>query len=223
MKLIINHFIFILTFSLNIYSQAPDKMSYQAVIRDNTNNLITSSNISMRISILQGNINNVPVYVETQNVLTNNNGLVSVEIGTGTVISGAFFSIDWANGPYFLKTETDIAGGTNYSIIGVNQFLSVPYALYASNSGNNINLRSGSVILPATNSSVFVDVVFSSPLSNSNYSVSITKGLNCSGTNYQETYITNKTINGFRIHNEAVSNSQCPSGLPIDWIVVPFN
>jgi hypothetical protein len=61
--------------------------------------------------------------------------LVSIEIGTGTIVSGTFASIDWANGPYFIKIETDPAGGTTYTITGTSQLLSVPYALYAANAG----------------------------------------------------------------------------------------
>jgi uncharacterized protein (TIGR02145 family) len=85
----------------------------------------------MQISILQGSASGTAVYVETQSPTTNANGLVSLEIGVGTVVSGDFTTIDWANGTYFIKTETDPAGGTNYTIAGVSQLLSVPYALHA--------------------------------------------------------------------------------------------
>jgi len=61
---------------------------------------------------------------------------VTVEIGGGTVISGTFSTIDWSNGPYYLKTETDPAGGTSYSITGTSQLLSVPYALHAKTAEN---------------------------------------------------------------------------------------
>ena len=112
-------------------AQAPQKMSYQAVIRDASNTLVTNAPIGMRISILQGSSAGASVYTETQNANTNANGLVSLEIGTGTVTSGTFTAINWANGPYFIKTETDPIGGTNYTIIGANELLSVPYALHA--------------------------------------------------------------------------------------------
>jgi hypothetical protein len=85
----------------------------------------------MQISILQGSASGTVVYVETQKPTTNANGLVSIEIGGGTVVNGAFATIDWANGLYFIKTETDPTGGTNYTITGTNQLLSVPYALHA--------------------------------------------------------------------------------------------
>lgn len=117
-------------------TQSPEKMSYQAVIRDFTNTLITNQTIGMQISILQGSPNGIPVYVEHHNPLTNANGLVSLEIGTGTIVSGSFSSIDWASGPYLIKTETDPNGGNNYSITGVSQLLSVPYAMYAKTAGS---------------------------------------------------------------------------------------
>jgi hypothetical protein len=121
----------------NTFAQAPEKMSYQAVIRSNSNALITNQAVGMRISILQSSVNGTAVYVETQAPTTNVNGLVSIEIGGGTVVTGDFSNIDWANGPYFIKTETDPSGGLNYSITGTTQLLSVPYALYAASAGNN--------------------------------------------------------------------------------------
>jgi hypothetical protein len=119
----------------SVFAQAPEKMSYQAVIRDGSNNLIISTPIGMQISILQGSSSGTAVYVETQTPTTNVNGLVSIEIGAGTVISGTFATIDWANGPYFIKTETDPTGVTTYSITGTSQLLSVPYALHAKTAG----------------------------------------------------------------------------------------
>ena len=127
--------LFLVTFVL---AQSPNKMSYQAVIRDNSNALVTSQIVGMQISILQGSANGTAVYAETQTATTNTNGLISIEIGGGTVVSGNFSTIDWANGPYFIKTETDPAGGTNYTITGTSQLLSVPYALHASTAGNGL-------------------------------------------------------------------------------------
>ena len=116
-----------------LVAQAPQKMSYQAVIRDASNNLVVSSNVGIRISILQGSTSGNAVFVETHTPISNSNGLLTIEIGNGTVVSGSFVAIDWANGPYFVQTETDPNGGTNYSITGTSQLLSVPYALYAKN------------------------------------------------------------------------------------------
>ena len=112
----------------SVFAQAPQKMSYQAVIRNSSNQLVTNYAVRMQVSILQGVTS---VYVETHVANTNANGLMSIEIGTGTVISGNFATINWANGTYFIKTETDPAGGTNYTITGTSQLLSVPYALHS--------------------------------------------------------------------------------------------
>ena len=132
MKKIIT-FLVILTTSI-LSAQAPQKMSYQAVLRNTSNALITNATVGMRISILQGSATGTAVYVETQNPTTNANGLVSLEIGGGTPVTGTFAGINWANGPFFIKTETDPTGGVNYSITGTTQLLSVPYALYAQSS-----------------------------------------------------------------------------------------
>ena len=119
------------------FSQSPEKMSYQAVIRDGANNLLTSTTIGMQVSILQGSATGIPVFVELHSALTNSNGLVSIEIGGGNLVSGDFTSIDWSSGTYFIKTETDPTGGVNYTISGTTQLLSVPYALYAKTSGSS--------------------------------------------------------------------------------------
>ncbi len=122
----------------NILSQSPEKISYQAVIRNNTNSLLTNAIIGIRISILQGSVNGDPVYIETHTTSTNGNGVVSIQIGSGNTISD-FSSIDWSDGPYFLKTETDPTGGSTYTITGTSQFLSVPYALHATTAENLLN------------------------------------------------------------------------------------
>lgn len=114
-----------------LWAQSPEKMSYQAVIRNSSEALVTNTTVGMQISILQGSASGTAVYVETQSPTTNANGLISIKIGDGTVQSGDFTNIEWANGPYFIKTETDLAGGTSYSITGTSQLLSVPYSLHA--------------------------------------------------------------------------------------------
>lgn len=119
-----------------IWAQIPEKLSYQAVIRNSSDALVINRQVGMQISILQGSASGTAVYTETQAPSTNANGLVSIEIGGGTVVSGNFSAIDWANGPYFIKTETDPNGGTGYTITGTSQLLSVPYALYAKTSGD---------------------------------------------------------------------------------------
>ena len=132
-------FLALILIDISLFAQAPEKMSYQAVIRDANDDLVTSTSIGMQISILKGS-SETPVYVERQFPTTNVNGLVSIEIGgaEATVVSGTFTSIDWSLDTYFIKTETDIAGGSNYTITGMSQLLSVPYALHARTAENTI-------------------------------------------------------------------------------------
>tara|TARA_B100000809_G_scaffold248451_1_gene278575 strand:- start:497 stop:1669 length:1173 start_codon:yes stop_codon:yes gene_type:complete len=117
--------------TVSAFAQSPEKMSYQAVVRNSTDNLVASQTVGFQISVLQGSTTGTAVYEETQTPTTNINGLVSLEIGTGTLVSGDFSAIDWSNGPFFIKTETDPTGGASYTITGTSQLMSVPYALHA--------------------------------------------------------------------------------------------
>ncbi len=120
--------------SLKLWAQAPQRFSYQAVVRGLNNELVSSKQVGMQISLLQGTENGNAVYVETHKLTSNANGLVSLSVGGGTFVSGSFSNVDWSKGPYFVKSETDPTGGTNYTLITTTQLLSVPYALYAKNS-----------------------------------------------------------------------------------------
>jgi hypothetical protein len=134
---IINSLLTLLLLTVSVFltqqatAQVPQKMSYQSVIRNSSNSLLVNTVVGIKISVLQGSESGTAVYVETQTATTNANGLVSIQIGMGTATTGTFASINWAAGPYFIKTETDPAGGTNYTITGTQEMLSVPYAMYA--------------------------------------------------------------------------------------------
>jgi hypothetical protein len=132
-----NHTLTLLLLLLSLttlFAQAPQKMSYQSVIRKTDGALVVNTLVGMKISILQEAANGPAVYVETQTPTTNANGLTTLAIGGGTAVTGTFAGINWASGTYFIKTETDPVGGTNYTISGTSQLLSVPYALYAGSS-----------------------------------------------------------------------------------------
>lgn len=128
-----------LVIAFSVRAQAPDLMSYQAVIRNTSNNLVVNKTVGVKISILKGGVNGTPVYVETHTVQTNVNGMISLYIGNGQVSQGVFSAIDWSSGLFFIKTETDPNGGSNYVISGTSQLLSVPYALYAKSAGNSFD------------------------------------------------------------------------------------
>ncbi|MFM7987306.1 MAG: hypothetical protein ACKPKO_49130, partial [Candidatus Fonsibacter sp.] len=90
-------------------------MNYQAVIRGNSNELLTNKPVGIRISIRQGNAHGELVFQEVHMVESNDNGLVSLEIGSGSAVIGQLSGVDWSNGPYWIQTETDPKGGADYS------------------------------------------------------------------------------------------------------------
>jgi len=122
-----------------LMAQAPEKFTYQAVVRNASNALVANAPVGVRVSVLSGSAAGSPVYVETHSVNTNANGLITLEIGGGTVQTGSFLGISWNNGVYFLKTEIDPDGGSNYSVTTTQQLLSVPYALYAKEAANGFS------------------------------------------------------------------------------------
>ncbi len=125
-------FIAIIAISIIITkAQSPEKISYQAVIRNSDNELMINNSVGIQISILETMEDGTPVYTERHFPQTNHNGLVTLEIGTGTIITGSFLTISWAESIYFLKTEIDVEAGFNYTISQTTQLLSVPYALHA--------------------------------------------------------------------------------------------
>jgi len=137
---------------MNIFSQAPEAINYQAIIRDGSGAIVANQNVGIQISILQSSASGSIVYQETFSPTTNTFGLVNLQIGLGTVVSGLFSAIDWGLGPYFAETAVDVTGGTSYVVISTTQFMSVPYALYTTQAAtvdstwlqNYINANSGS-------------------------------------------------------------------------------
>ncbi len=112
----------------SVFAQSPEKMSYQAVIRNSSDILVANTQIGMEINIRQGSPAGTVVYTETQTPTTNANGLVSIEIGGGA----GFSTINWDTSTYFIETKTAVdVPLTTYTITGTSQLLSVPYALHA--------------------------------------------------------------------------------------------
>jgi len=117
------------------FAQAPQKMSYQSVVRNATNQIVANQSIGVKISIIEGSLTGTVVYAERHTTTTNANGLFTLEAGGGTPTTGTFATINWGNGSHYIKSEIDITGGTNYTLSGTMELLSVPYALYAEKSG----------------------------------------------------------------------------------------
>jgi hypothetical protein len=114
----------------------PNKFNYQLVVRDTAGQLVTNRPVSMRLSLQRGpQMSNL--YTETHQLTTNSNGLLTTSIGSGMPTHSSIDSLDWSLGDVFVKTEIDMNGGSNYSLVNTRELLSVPYALYSLNSGNS--------------------------------------------------------------------------------------
>jgi hypothetical protein len=117
--------------SLLTFAQVPQGISYQAIALNGSGNPVVSSNVGVKLSILDTSATGTVLYSETQSRTTNPQGLFNLTIGQGTVVSGIFNTINWGTNAKFLKVEMDATGGTNYVLVGTTQLLSVPYALAA--------------------------------------------------------------------------------------------
>jgi len=123
-------FLFVTLVLMGVFalSQTPQAFKYQMVARNNAGEILASQNISFRMTILQGALPGTVVYVEIHAATTNASGLVTLEIGRGTPVSGNFAAINWSTTPVFLKTEIDPVGGSAFVEMGTSELLSVPYA-----------------------------------------------------------------------------------------------
>jgi hypothetical protein len=139
-RLLILTIVVLFSFSFLVQAQAPLRISYQGIIRDAAGNLLVNQSIGMRVTIMQGSSTGTEVFKETYFPLphTNINGMVTLDIGSGIPVIGSLSTINWGAGPFFIKTETDPAGGSNYLLTATSQLLSVPYSFYANKSGNGV-------------------------------------------------------------------------------------
>lgn len=182
-------------------AQAPQSFNYQAVARDGTGAVLSNQAVSFRISLLQGSVTGTNVYSETQPVTTNQFGLVNFAIGGGTLVSGSFANINWAQGPYFVQVELDATGGSTYIIMNTTQLLSVPYALYAEKSGNP-TLQAGSGITIQNDSII-------NTAQNQQVNLSGTGQTNITGT-YPNYVVNTPNIlagNGINVTGQAITNT----------------
>ena len=132
----------LLIFPMLGISQAPQRINFQSILRNTTGEIVSNSSVSMRISILTGTTTGTSVYSETHVKTTDAGGLISLQIGSGTVLSGVFDTINWGISAHFIKLEADVSGGNNYILLGTQELLSVPYALYATKTDTGVlNLR----------------------------------------------------------------------------------
>ena len=130
-------YLLFLALSLNftLQAQAPQGFNYQATVRNNSGDLIVNTNVYFKFNVIQGSQTAVPIFTETHYVPTDDLGQVNLVIGQGTATTGTFSALNWSLGNYYLGIELDTGNG--YVAMGTTQLLSVPYALYAENSGNS--------------------------------------------------------------------------------------
>jgi hypothetical protein len=136
--------------SITSFGQAPDGINYQAVIRKTSGTLLTNSPVAIRVQIKQTSATGAVVFSERQTAITSAYGLVNLVIGQGTLLSGNFSTINWSTGNYWVSLGVDFSNGTNYVDYGSQRLMSVPYALYAKNAGNQLNQWRYGNIVPAT-------------------------------------------------------------------------
>jgi hypothetical protein len=123
--------VFVLSLSAlcNLNAQVPQGFNYQAVLRNSNGTIMQNQTVTMQFTIHETTFNGTTVYSETQGVTTNNYGLVTLEIGQGTVVSGNFSSIHWGTNSYFLDVQAEY--NSIWYDLGATQFISVPYAMVA--------------------------------------------------------------------------------------------
>ncbi len=148
MKLFLTSICFTL-FSIFGLAQTPEGINYQAVIRTTSGTLVANSSVAIRVQIKQTSSTGTVVYSERQSVATNPYGLVNFVIGSGTVLSGSFSSINWATGNYWVSLAVDFSNGTNYLDYGSQRLMSTPYALYAKTAGVQLNQWRYGAVVPA--------------------------------------------------------------------------
>ncbi|MGI9138312.1 MAG: hypothetical protein ACR2IM_04660, partial [Sediminibacterium sp.] len=124
---------------------------FQAVAKDNFENPANRRQLYIQSTIIQSNATGNKVLIEEFQTTTDQMGIFNFTIGKGIRKGGKFnylHEIEWQNGPYYLNIKIvirPIAPSVNWDYnkewvdIGTTSFGTVPYALYASSSGESIN------------------------------------------------------------------------------------
>mgnify|MGYP000885524072 CR=1 FL=1 len=135
-----------------LQAQAPQGFNYQATVRNSAGDLVVSTNVYFKFNVIQGAQAADPIFTETHEILTDDLGQVNLIIGQGTANTGVFSELDWSLGSYSLGIQLSIGSPNNYVSMGTTQLLSVPYALYAANSGNTTTTPNLESVLAQNNS-----------------------------------------------------------------------
>lgn len=137
-------FLMALCLSFSAVAQTPPQgITYQAVARGPGGHLLPDSALTIRIGVLAGGPSGTLQWEEEHDITTNLFGLFTLVIGQGiSTETGAaliFDDIAWGGNTHYLSVEIDPGDGV-FELMGVTQFLSVPYALYAGSAGSIDNV-----------------------------------------------------------------------------------
>ena len=117
--------------TIGVQAQAPEKIGYQSIVRQVGGEVLSGQSVGVRFSISPDITFATSDYVEMHTEVTDINGLINLNIGDGTIVSGTMSAIMWETGPMYIKIEKDLTGGVNYTMSEISEFLSSPYSLYA--------------------------------------------------------------------------------------------
>jgi uncharacterized protein (TIGR02145 family) len=157
MLLLVGLFIFT---SVVLKAQSPQKINFQSIVRNTSGVIVSNKSLNFRITILSDSPSGTPVYSETHLKTTDAIGLVSLQIGSGTVSNGVFSSLNWGNASHFIKLEADFTGGNTYVTLGTQELMSVPYAMYASKTDTaSLNLTNRFAAKAPVNNPTFTGTV----------------------------------------------------------------
>jgi hypothetical protein len=192
MKKLFTLLVFIIT--LTISAQAPQGFNYQATVRNNAGALMINKNVTFKFNVMKDTPTSVPVFSETHYVPTDDLGAVNLVIGKGTATTGTFTTIDWATGTYYLGIELNTGNG--FVAMGTSQLLSVPYALYASNSGNGTSIGAISTSSNPKGATITSGVLNLSPADATNGGIVTTGNQTIAGA---KTFSSDVTVNGITV------------------------
>lgn len=122
---------------MSIYATTATGFNYQAVVRDASGTIIQNQPVSMRFTIRDSTPAGFIVFQQTDTVIPNSFGIITVIVGGGTIVTGTLDGVNWGNNNKFMQVEADLNGGTNYTDMGTTQLMSVPFAMYAATSGSS--------------------------------------------------------------------------------------
>jgi uncharacterized protein (TIGR02145 family) len=137
-----------LTFSLHSFSQSPSSIPYQAVLRNSDGFVMANSSATITFKIHDSTASGVVVYEETHTTTSNAQGLISLNVGEGSAVSGTFSAINWGSGAKFLHVLMN--AGNGIVDLGTQQMMSVLYALYANDTYMRVSATGDSLFIGST-------------------------------------------------------------------------